>query len=299
MQAGKLGVSSILLGAALAAACAGAPAPAPPDRREADAAIRRDWARPVAPFRIAGNLYYVGAADIAVYLFATSEGLILLDAGTREMEPFVRASIAELGFRLEDIRILLVSHAHFDHVEGLAAMKRLTGASLAAMAAEVPALSSGVDRSALGDSGWDPVRVDRVLRDGDDVVLGDVALHAVWTPGHTQGCTTWTTTARQNGRTYSVAIVCPPIANAGVKLVGNRRHPTIARDLDRSLRALARLRPDIFLTGHPAELLAGKIDRLRAGEEPNPLVDPGAYRRYLAEAEADYRRRLDEERRAR
>ncbi|HKE16374.1 MAG TPA: DUF3500 domain-containing protein, partial [Kofleriaceae bacterium] len=141
------------------------------------ARIRAEWARPVEPFHLVGNIYYVGGANIASYLIATSGGLILLDTGPREMIPVVRAGIVRLGFKLEDVSILLVSHAHWDHVEGLAAMKKLTGARVMVMAQEAPAISSGKDLSALGEGGWEPVAVDRVLRDGEDVVLGDTTMH--------------------------------------------------------------------------------------------------------------------------
>ncbi|HEU4730865.1 MAG TPA: subclass B3 metallo-beta-lactamase [Kofleriaceae bacterium] len=258
--------------------------------------VRTGWGRPIEPFRIAGNIYYVGAANIASYLIASSHGLILLDTGTREMLPRVQASIVKLGFRLSDVKILLTSHAHWDHVEGHAAMQRATGAQVMAMAEEAPAISSGKDLSAVGDIGWEPVRVDRVLHDGEDVVLGDVTMHALLTAGHTQGCTTWTTTATDHGRTYSVVFVCVPAAAAGVKLFGNPRYPTMADDLARSLRVLKGLSPDIYLDGHPEEIFAGKLARLRAGELPNPLVDRAGYARYLAECEADLQRRLREER---
>lgn len=177
-------------------------------------------------------------------------------------------------------------------------MKRLTGARVMALAAEVPALTSGVDRSALGGLGWEPVAVDRVLRDGEEVVLGDVTLRALWTPGHTQGCTTWMTSAREGARTYSVAFVGVPAANAGVPLIGNRRHPTIAGDLERSLGALERLDPDIFLTGHPEELLAAMRRRRERGA-PDWRVNRDEYHRYLADARADLEGRLRAERAAR
>jgi glyoxylase-like metal-dependent hydrolase (beta-lactamase superfamily II) len=257
--------------------------------------VRSQWARAVEPFRLVGNIYYVGGENIASYLIATSAGLILLDTGPREMGPVVRAGIVKLGFRLEDVAILLVSHAHWDHVEGLAAMKKLTGARLMVMAEEVPAVSSGKDLS-VGNATWDPAAVDRVLHDGDEVVLGDTTMRALLTAGHTQGCTTWTTTARESQRTYSVAIICVPQANARAKLIGNPRYPTMAQDLLRSHRVLKRMRPDIFLDGHPQEMLADKIDRLRAGESPNPLVDRAGYVEYIAECEADTLARLRKER---
>ncbi|MEO7730766.1 MAG: subclass B3 metallo-beta-lactamase [Kofleriaceae bacterium] len=263
-----------------------------------DQAIRSEWAQPIEPFRIVGNVYYVGAANVASYLIATSRGLILLDTGPREMTSVVRAGIVKLGFKLEDVKILLTSHAHWDHVEGHAAMKQLTGAAVMALAEEAPALSSGKDLSALGGVGWDPVPVDRVLHDGDDVVLGDVTMHALWTPGHTQGTTTWTTRATEHGRTYAVAFVGAIAANAGVKLLANPRHPTIVEDLARTYRVLKTLKPDIYLTGHPADIFAGKLDRIRAGAIPNPLVDPTGYAALIAEGEADYVARLGAERAA-
>ena len=258
---------------------------------------RAELARPIEPFRVVGNLYYVGATNVASYLIATSRGLILLDAGTREMLPMVQSSIVKLGFRLQDVKILLTSHAHWDHVEGDAAMKRVTGAQVMALAEEAPALSSG--KSADGDLGWEPIAVDRVLHDGDDVALGDVTMRAVLTAGHTQGCTTWTTTVADHGRSYAVALVCVPMAAAGDKLLGDPRYPTRADDLARSIRVLKGLKPDIFLDGHPEEFYLPKLAQLRAGESPSPLLDHGGYAKYLAEAEADLQRRLREERAAR
>jgi len=260
--------------------------------------FRAELARPIEPFRLVGNLYYVGATNIASYLIATSRGLILLDAGTREMLPMVQSSIVKLGFQLKDVKIILTSHAHWDHVEGDAAMKRVTGAQVMALAEEVPALSSGKDVPPDGDLGWEPIAIDRVLHDGDDVVLGDVTMHAVLTAGHTQGCTTWTTTVKDHGRAYTVALVCIPMAAAGDKLL-DPRYPTRVDDLTRSIRVLAAQKPDIFLDGHPEEFYLPVLARLRAGESPNPLIDRGGFAKYLAEAEADLQRRLRDERRAR
>ena len=277
-----------------------APDPDTPETRKwrAERQLVSQLSQPIEPFRIVGNIYYVGASNIASYLFATSRGLILLDTGTREMLPMVQSSIVKLGFQLSDVKIILSSHAHWDHVEGQAAMKRATGAQVMVIAEEAPALSSGKDLTSVGGIGWEPVAVDRVLHDGDDVVLGDVTLHALLTAGHTQGCTTWTTTARDRGRSYSVVIICVPQAAAGDKLLGNAAYPKMADDLARSLRVLKALTPDIYLDGHPAEMFAGKLARLRAGARPNPLVDHKGYAKYLADCEADYQKRLKEERAA-
>ncbi|HZJ64039.1 MAG TPA: subclass B3 metallo-beta-lactamase, partial [Kofleriaceae bacterium] len=262
---------------------------------------RAELGQPIEPFRMVGNIYYVGASNIASYLITTSHGLILLDAGTREMAPMVKSSVVKLGFQVSDIKVILTSHAHWDHVEGVAAMKRATGAQVMAIAQEVPALSAGKDLSSIGDPddlGWEPIAVDRILHDGDDVVLGDVTMHALLTAGHSPGCTTWTTTARDSGRSYSVVFVCIPQAAAGVKLLGNKPYPAMAEDLARSLAVLKHLTPDIYVDGHPADMFAGKLARLRAGEQPSPLVDRAGYARYLAECEADLQHRLAEERAA-
>lgn len=247
------------------------------------AEIRGAWSRGVAPRRVLGNVYYVGAAKIAVYLIHTSAGLILIDAGTREMGPVVRAGVVALGFKVEDVKLILVSHAHFDHVEGLAALKKLTGGSVAAIAQEVPAISTGKDLSALGALGWEPVAVDRVLRDGEEVTLGDTTLRVVWMPGHTQGATSYTTTVVEEGKKQEVLFLAAPAANAGVKLVGNPRHLTIAEDLAHTHAALRRLSPDVVLTFHP---------------EGQELLDRAAFRRLVDEAEADTQRRLAAERAA-
>jgi metallo-beta-lactamase class B len=165
-----------------------------------------------------------------------------------------------------------------------------------ALAEEAPALSSGKDPTEVDGVTWEPIAIDRVLHDGDDVALGDVTMHALLTAGHTAGCTTWTTTAKDGNRSYSVVFICVPQAAAGVKLLGNAKQPTIADDLARSLRVLKALTPDIYVDGHPEEIFAGKIDRLRASAEPNPLVDRAGYRKYLADCEADLTKRLQAER---
>jgi metallo-beta-lactamase class B len=269
--------------------------PASPNVASGDREIRTEWARAIEPFRIAGNLYYVGGHNIAAYLVATSDGLILIDTGPREMAPVIRAGIAKLGFRVANVKVLLISHAHWDHVEGLASMQRDTGAKVMVMDAEAEAIRSGKDLSAYGGPGWEPVRVDRVLHDGDDVVLGETTLHAVWTPGHTQGTTSWRLDVTDHGRRYDVLLIGAIAANAGVPLRDNPRHPTIAADLARTAQVMKGLHPDIYLYVHPDELWADKLGRVRAGD-PSALVDPAGYQRFIAEAAADTEARLAAER---
>lgn len=262
---------------------------------EQRAQLHGPWSQAVEAFRIVGNIYYVGAQNIASYLITTPEGHILIDTGTNEMQPAVRANVAKLGFKLQDIKIMLSSHAHFDHVQGHAAMKKATGAQVMAIGGDAVALSSGKDNSAIGEEGWEPVKVDRVLKDGDTVTLGGTILRAVWTPGHTQGATTWFTTVQEKAKTYTLAFLGGTIPNAGVPLFKNPRHPNVIADTQRALRVLKEMKPpDIYLVGHPQNMFAGKVERIKAGETPHPLVDPEGWTKTIANSEANFQKMLKE-----
>jgi len=266
-----------------------------PDQR---AQFHTAYSQPEEAFRLVGNIYYVGAKNIASYLVTTPQGHILVDTGTTEMTPVITANVEKLGFKMRDIKIMLASHAHFDHVGGHAAMKKLTGARVMAIKQDADALEAGKDLSPLGDEGWMPVKVDRVLKDGDTVTLGGTTLRAVWAPGHTPGCTVWTTTVPDGGRNYSVAIFGCGAPNGGVKLIGNPRFPTLVDDAMATLRKLKSLKPDIYVSGHPQMLFAGKIERMKAEEQPHPLLDPGtqAWAKMLDDAEAAFTKRVQAER---
>lgn len=287
--------AAVLFALVLAAPVLPAAAPGPAAPAQADP-LRGVGSQPVEPFRAAGNIYYVGANGISSYIIETNAGLILLDTGTNEMAPGLRANIQKLGHALSDIKIILSSHAHWDHVEGHAAMQKATGAQVMAVGEDAAAIESGVDSSALGGPGWTPVHVDRVLADGDTVTLGDVTMTAHLTPGHTKGCTTWTTTVTENGRQLNVVFVGGTSINPGVKLIGNTRHPSIAEDYARTFQVLESLQADVFLAQHPEMYdMAGKAQRLKAGGA-NPFVDPDGYRRFVAAQEAIYTRQLARER---
>jgi len=269
-----------------------------PLSNEARAQFHGPYSQPEEAFRLIGNIYYVGAKNIASYLIVTPQGNVLIDTGTTEMTSVIKANVEKLGFKLRDIKIMLSSHAHFDHVGGHAAMKALTGAKVMAIKQDADALQAGKDLSPLGDEGWAPVKVDRVLKDGDTVKLGGTTLRAVWAPGHTPGCTVWTTDVTDGGKNYNVAIFGCGGPNGGVKLVGNQQFPTLVADTMGTFRKLKMLTPDIYVTGHPQMLFAGKIERMKNNERPHPLLDPGAraWTKMLDDAQAAFEKRVAAER---
>jgi len=261
----------------------------------ARAQFHDQYSEATEPFHIIGNIYYVGARNIASYLLTTPEGHIMIDTGTKEMHSVITANVQKLGFKLQDVKILLSGHAHFDHVQGHAAMKKVTGARVMALGEDATALETGTDRSPLGDEGWEPVHVDRVLKDGDTVSLGGTTLKAIWTPGHTPGCTTWTTTVQEKGKPYSILFQACGTPNAGVKVVGNTKFPKLAQDTQRTFQVQKGLHPDIYLTMHPEALFAGKVEMIKAGSTPHPLLNPGGYAKLIADTEANFQKRIADE----
>ena len=242
-----------------------------------------DWHRAFPPFRIAGNLYYVGTADLAVYLVQTPQGNILINSDFKEDVPLIKNSIEQLGFRYADTKILLISHAHGDHDEATGVIVKDTGAKLMVMAQDIPEEQS----TAAGRPG---AHVDRALKDGDVVELGGSKLVAHLTPGHTKGCTTWTMQLRNGDRTLNAVIVGSPNVNPGYILVGNRDYPGIADDYVKTFAVLKSLPCDLFLGAHGAYFgLAAKYERMKAGAA-NPFIDPDGYKAYVAEREDTFRK---------
>lgn len=244
---------------------------------------------PFPPFRIAGNLYYVGSHGLASYLIATPQGHILINSDLEASVPLLRDSIEKLGFKVNDVKILLISHAHFDHDAGSAEVVRLTGAKYMVMDADVPVVESGGKADFFyGDTPSDlypPAKVDRVLHDGDTVTVGGTTLVAHLTAGHTKGCTTWTMTVEDGGKRYDVVIVGSPNVNPGYKLVGNAAYPDIADDYARGFRVLKSLPCDIFLGAHGSYFnLEEKYPRLKTAGVA-AFVDPGGYKEYVAARE--------------
>ena len=255
-----------------------------------------DWTQPFPPFRVAGNLYYVGSKGLASYLITTPQGNILINSDLEANVPMISASIEKLGFHFKDTRILLINHAHWDHDAGSAMIKQMTGAKYMVMDADVSVVESGgMTDFQYGNTPsnlYPPAKVDRILHDGDRVELGGTVLVAHLTPGHTKGCTTWTMKVADRGKTYNVVIVGSPNVNPGYKLVGNAAYPQIAEDYERMWRVLKSLPCDIFLGAHGGYFgLEEKYALLKEGGV-NPFVDPGSYKRFIAQKEQDYRAEL-------
>ena len=266
------------------------------------AAQANDWLEPFPAFRIAGNLYYVGSRGLASYLVTTPRGHILINSDLEANVPMIRDSVEKLGFKYTDIRILLISHAHFDHDAGSALIKRQTGASYMVMAGDVPVVESGGredfqygnDKASL----YPPAKVDRVLRDGDRVELGGAVLVARLTAGHTKGCTTWTMTVKDGAKSYEAVIVGSPNVNPGYKLVKNAAYPAIADDYARMFKTLAALPADLFLGAHGAYFgMEEKYARLQKGE-PEAFVDRQGYLKFVADKSAEFQAALEKQRAA-
>jgi metallo-beta-lactamase class B len=265
----------------------------------ASAQPNASWTEPFPPHKIAGNLYYVGSRDLASYLIATPEGHMLINSSLEESVPLIRASVGQLGFKFEDIKILLISHAHSDHCAGSAEIKRLTNARYLVMEPDVAAVESGgATKSRLGKADYTqfpPAKVDRALRDGDEVKLGTSVLVAHLTPGHTPGCTTWTMRVEDGGKQLDAVIIGSPNVNPGYILVNNKSYPNIAADYERTFRILGSLPVDLFLGAHGGYYgMEAKHALIRPGSA-NPFVDPEGYHRYVAEKLDAFRRELEKQ----
>jgi metallo-beta-lactamase class B len=255
-----------------------------------------DWHESFPPHRIADNLYYVGSRGLASYLITTPEGHILVNSCFERTVPLIRASVEKLGFKIADIKIILSSHAHSDHVEGTALMQELTGAQVFVMKGDDGVMSSGGKGQYLyKDDRWRPCRVDRVLKDRDEVTLGNATLIAHLTPGHTRGCTTWTMTVSDGGKALQAVVIGSPNVNEGYQLMNNQEYPEIKDDFARTFKTLKSLHCDIFLGAHGSYYgmeskyakLKSKTDGTNASSS-NPFIDPDGYRAYVQDREKAY-----------
>jgi metallo-beta-lactamase class B len=296
----KVLVASAVIAFASIAATSSAQAPAAPDPLAIggkdtawfmDRVGRPDTdSEPQAPFKIVGNVYYVGANNIASILVATPQGHILIDTGTQKMAAVVFPNIVKLGFKPGDIKVMLISHAHYDHMETMETIRRLTGSTVAALEAEVPALVSGHDLSSNETWGQEPIQVGRVLKSGDDITLGRSTVRVIWTPGHTLGAAAYFITTQENGRTYQIVYGGPP-----GPITGDPEYDTRPEDAFNSYKALRAMNPDILISGHPQGLFKGKLEALWANTRPSPLtLAPGQWAKMLDDSEATFKKRLAE-----
>jgi len=253
-----------------------------------------NWTKPTRPYRIAGSVYYVGSEGLSAYLIASSKGHVLLDGGpSAQGGKLIEANIVALGFKLSDVKILINTHAHFDHAGGLAQLKADTGAKLYASAGDRPALEKGVH---IGDNDNGPtpfpaVKVDKTVRDEEKIKLGETTLTAHLTPGHTPGCTAWSLPVVERGRPLNVVFSCSTSV-AGNVLVGNKAYPRIVADYRSSFAKLKALPADVFLPSHEEQGdLVAKRQRVLRGQV-DAFIDPTAMGKFVAASEAAFDKEL-------
>lgn len=256
------------------------------------------WNKPIEPFQLIDNIYYVGTNEMGAYLITGDEGHILIDGGFEETAPIILKNVETLGFDIEDVEILLNSHAHFDHAAGLAALKKASGAKLYISKEDTDIIErGGKDDYLLGNSGLFPaVAVDHQLNDKEEVKLGETRLTAHVTAGHTQGCTTWSLQVENAGVMLDVVIVCSVTVLPNARLIIEPSYPGIANDFHKTFEILESLPCDVFLAPHGQFIdLENKIKKLKEEPEVNPFIDPDRYTAYVARGKKRFLERLAKE----
>ena len=255
---------------------------------------------PYPAHKVVDNIYYVGSNDLAIYLVTTPKGHMLINTGFDETVPLIQASVKSLGFKMTDIKIILASHAHSDHVAGHARAREASGARVYVMTGDDKVIANGGKGQYLyTDSRWRPCPVDKVLKDGDKVTLGKTTLVARHTPGHTAGCTTWTARVGKGKNRKLVVVVGSPNVNPGFQLVKNTAYPRIADDFNRTFKVLNSLKCDYFLGAHGNYYgMHAKYPRQKAGAKVSPFIDPAGYRDYIELKEKAFRDKLAAQKKA-
>jgi metallo-beta-lactamase class B len=262
-----------------------------------------EWSRPTEPFRIVGNVYWVGTYDLSSYLITSPEGHIVINTGLPDSVPQIRANIETLGFRLSDVKILTATHAHWDHVAGLAALEKMTGASVYMSAPDADVLESGGKsdfRWGKDPQAWfDPVAVDRRLADGETITLGANVLTLHLHAGHSKGASSFTFTVREGARDYRVGIINMGSINPGVRVSGMPGFPDIGDAYSRTFAAQKALALDVFLASHASQF--GMHQKRKPGDaySADRFVDPKGFRAAVDELQASFRKQLATEQRRR
>ena len=294
-------VSLILIAGFGRGALAQPPALPSPPALEASRRLFDSWKAAVPPRRLVDNIHYVGAAGVSSFLITSRDGHFLIDTGFEDTVPVIQRGIEQLGFRLNDIKYILSSHAHVDHTGGHSRMQRLTGATIVASAEDARLLAAG----GAGDYSpfpaelmrYTPATAGRIVRHRESLSLGDVTLTAHLTPGHTRGATTWTTRVNDGGRSYDVVFFSSTSIVDGTRLLHPPAYPTIAVDYEQTWARLKALPCDIWFAPHGGQFaMADKLQRLDRGTQPNPFVDPAGWKALIAKGESDFRRQLTAER---
>lgn len=251
-------------------------------------------AQPFPPFKVIGNIYFVGNKDQADFLIVTPKGNILLNTDYEVNVPQIKDSIKQLGFNYSDTKIILISQAHYDHDEGSALIKKETGATYMVMDKDVAVVESGGKKDfAYGDKYlYPPAKVDRVLHDGDTVELGGTQLVAHLTPGHTKGCTTYTMKVTSHNKTYNAVFIGGTGVNPEFKLVDNKKYPQIVNDYKHTFAILKSLPCDVYLGAHGSYFDIDKKYALLKTAKTNPFIDPIGYQKHIAEEEKRFNKKL-------
>ena len=258
-----------------------------------------EWTRPFTGHRVIGNLYAVGTYDLGVFLVTSDEGHILINTALKESTPLIRRNIESVGFLMDDIKILLTMQAHWDHTAALAEIKRATGAEMWATAGDAPVLEDGgfSDPHFGGKALFEPVEVDKIITDGEEIELGSIRLKVVESPGHTAGSVSYTMTVRENGRNYRVVIANMGTINPGKRLVADPTYPGLAEDFAKTFRRQKAIEIDIWVAAHGSQY--GLHSKYRPGQpySPDTFVDPEGFLSEVERLEGLYLKQLEEEQR--
>ena len=259
-----------------------------------------DWTRPFPPFKLIGNIYWVGSYDLSTYLITSQQGHLLINTGVGDTAQKIKASVEQLGFKMSDVRILTATHGHWDHVAGMADLKKMTGAALVVSEPDKELLESGGKadfRFGSTSSSWfEPVKVDRTFKDGETLSLGDTRLTAHLHPGHTKGATSFTTEIRENGKTYRVVIANMGSINPGVTVTGMATYPGIQQAYARTFAAQQAMKIDVWLASHASQFRMH--DKYKPGDPYNPdrFVDPNGFLDAVKRLEKAYLDQVSKER---
>lgn len=253
----------------------------------------KEWSEPAEPFRIAGNLYYVGTYDLGCYLIATPKGHILINTGLAESVPMIKKNIEQLGFKFSDIKILLTTQAHFDHVAGMAEIKKLTGAKMMVDAKDAKVLADGGNSDYyMGGKGplYVPVKADKLLHDQDSISLGETKLVLLHHPGHTQGSCSYLVTVKDEKRSYRVLIANMPTILSDTKMTGMPGYPDISKDFAYTLDTMKKLQFDLWVASHASQFKMHEKRKDGAAYNPEAFADRALYDKTLEERTADYKK---------